>query len=316
VADDSAATLLLAGARLIWYAGCLVVIGAAAFRAIAGRLDDLHVAGWMRSAAGIGGAGAFILLAGTALRLYAQTYSMFGLEEPITPALLWLVAADLPPWSTGWALQLAAGLTAAAAFGIARWRSGRAWSMAQLAAAAIAATMPLTGHAVAQPDWYLLPIALQAGHALGAGTWLGGLFVLLVVSRDGGRPAQAHRAVARLVEAFSPVALAGVGLLTLSGAGTTLLYLDRAADLVQTPYGLALLWKLGLRGRRAWTCELALHAAAAPGGRRHTHAEADGRGRARAGGGRARHHRSADGSAAAGGMTTPSAQRITKAALS
>jgi putative copper export protein len=57
---------------------------------------------------------------------------------------------------------------------------------------------------VPQAQWYTLPIALQTMHVLGAGVWIGGLFVLLV-----GRP-RPRRSVTRvpagraLVNAFSP----------------------------------------------------------------------------------------------------------------
>lgn len=246
MSGDALTDVLLIASRWLWYAGCLGVIGASAFRLFvlpgaARAAPELD-----RAAAATGLIAAAVLLAGVLARLYAQAYVWFGLEEPVTPGLLLEVATDLPPWSTGWMLQLAAGAISAAAFGVARSGHRVAWFAAYAAAVAVAASAPLTGHAVAQAQWYSLPITVQAAHVLGAGVWIGGLFVVFVVAllRTGRRVVPGTPLVAALVNAFSPLAIAGAGLLALTGAVTAVLYLHAPADLWATPYGRTLLLKI------------------------------------------------------------------------
>lgn len=247
MSDQALADALLIASRLLWYAGCLGVIGASAFRLIVSTAVPRATAELDRAVAATGLLAAAVLLSGVLVRLYAQTYASFGLEEPVTASLLLEVATDLPPWSTGWMLQFAAAAISVAALGVARTGRRWAWIVAHFAAVAVAAAAPLTGHAVAQADWYRLPIALQSAHVLGAGVWIGGLFVLRVagVARTGG-PTLDPPPVAALVNAFSPFALGGAGLLALTGAVTAFLYLDALADLWTTGYGRTLLLKMAM----------------------------------------------------------------------
>ena len=240
MSSDALADALLVGSRLLWYAGLVGVIGACAFRLLLARAAAFGASG-ERTAGAIGLIAAAVLLAGALARLYAQAYVSFGIEEPLTPGLLWLVATDLPPWSTGWQLQLGAGAFAAAALGLVRAGGRAAWGAAYVASLAVAATAPLTGHAVSQADRPLLPVALQAGHVLGAGAWIGGLFAVSVAAlRRSGGPAP----VAALVHAFSPLAIAAVVLLALTGLGTVVLYLTAPSDLWATGYGRTLFLKI------------------------------------------------------------------------
>jgi putative copper export protein len=248
MSGDALADVLLIASRLLWYAGCLGIIGASAF-----RLFVLPAAGRAapeldRAAAATGLIAAAVLLAGVLARLYAQAYVSFGLEERITASLLLEVATGLPPWSTGWMLQLAAGVLSAAAYGVARRGRRVGWFAAYAGSAAVGASAPLTGHAVAQAQWYSLPITLQAAHVLGAGVWIGGLFVVLVVAvpRTGRRIVPGPPVLAALVNAFSPLAIAGAGLLAVTGASTAVLYLQAPADLWATWYGRTLLLKIAM----------------------------------------------------------------------
>jgi putative copper export protein len=245
MSGDALADILLVTSRVLWYVGCLGVIGAGAFRLLVTSAPVEGRRHSERHAATIGFVAAIVLLLGTLARLYAQAYASFGLDEPMTARLLLEVATDLPPWSTGWTWQVLAGVVSAAAFSVARAGRRAGWAAAYLGALAVAASAPLTGHAVAQADWYRLPLTLQAAHVLGAGVWIGGLFVLLVVGLRTPRRERAGPApAATLVAAFSPVALAGAGVLALSGVVTTSLYLDALADLWTTGYGRTLLLKI------------------------------------------------------------------------
>jgi copper transport protein len=114
---------------------------------------------------------------------------------------------------------------------------------------AICAANPLTGHAMAHAQpWQ--PAVLQALHLAGAGLWLGTLAMVVVACvrpapGEGPGPPSWERA-AVLVNAFSPLALAGAGLLVITGGATTWLYLETLDVLWTTEYGRALLVKLGL----------------------------------------------------------------------
>jgi putative copper export protein len=245
---ETFADVLLIASRLLWYGGCLGVIGAAAFRILILPAAGLTAPSLDRATATAGVAGAAILVAGVLARLYAQAYVSFGLDEPLTPELIWIVATDLPPWSTGWMVQFAAAVASLAAFGMARAGIRAGWALAALAALAVAGSAPFTGHAVSQDDWYALPIALQAAHVLGAGVWIGGLLVMIaagvpVLARY---PAADPSPVAALVNAFSPFALGGAALLALTGVVTTILYLHTVSDLWTTRYGVTLLLKVAM----------------------------------------------------------------------
>jgi putative copper export protein len=248
VSDDAFAEFLLIASRLLWYGGCLGVIGSSAFRVLILPAARLPSQSLDRATATAGVAGAAILLAGVLARLYAQAYVSFGLEEPLTLELIWIVATDLPPWSSGWLAQLAAAVFSLLAFAAARGGSRTGWALASVAALAVAGSAPLTGHAVAQADWYTLPIALQAVHVLGAGVWIGGLFVMVAagVSVLTRQPSPGTAPVAALVNAFSPFALGGAALLALTGVVTTVLYLHTVSDLWTTRYGLTLLLKVAV----------------------------------------------------------------------
>jgi putative copper export protein len=217
MSGDAVADGLLVASRMLWYAGLVGVIGASAFRLSVSWAANGATAELGREAATTGLAAAAALLSGLLARLYAQTYAAFGVEERVTAALLLEVAVDLPPWSTGWMFQFAAAGISLPALIVARAGRRQGWAVAYVAAIALAASAPLTGHAVAQAEWYVLPVVLQASHVLGAGLWIGGLFVLLVVgvARAGRlRP----QVLAALVNAFSPLALCGAGLVALTGA--------------------------------------------------------------------------------------------------
>lgn len=227
MAGDATADGLLAAARLVWYVGVLGVIGASACRLAIARNRALPPA----RLASVALAAAVTATAGALLRLYAQTYAYFGEDEGVTAALLLEVATDLPPWSHGWMLQAAAALTATGATAWLHRYPESAWVALHGAALAMAVTTPLTGHALANPEWRVVATPLQVLHVAGAGAWLGALAMLLVCAR------RAAVDLPLLVARFSPLAIAGAALLAASGAITAVLYLERPSDLWTTPYG-------------------------------------------------------------------------------
>jgi copper transport protein len=230
MAGDATADGLLAAARLLWYVGVLGVIGTSACRLVVARDRALPPARLTSTAV----VAALLGAAGVLLRLYAQTYAYFGVDEGVSVALLLEVATALPPWSHGWMLQAAAAL---ACLGVASWQRRSpesSWASFHAAAMAVAMTAPLTGHAMASPEWSVIATPLQAVHVAGAGAWLGGLAVLLRCTR----PASGDLPL--LVARFSPLAIAGAALLATSGVLTAVLYLEQLRDLWTTPYGTTL----------------------------------------------------------------------------
>lgn len=230
MSSEALAESLLVASRLIWYLGALGVIGACSFRLFV--LERTSGSPHRRTTR-FGLVAATVLVLGVAGRLYAQAYASFGLDEPLTTALLIVTALELPPWSTGWQLQASVALLTVAGFA---WSSVGSTGMRSISAAmvlAVALSAPLTGHAVSQPGSPIVPVVLQAIHVAGAGAWLGTLLVVLAVGvrHD---PLADHTA---LVAAFSPVALGAAALLFASGAITAVFYLEAVSQLWTTPYG-------------------------------------------------------------------------------
>jgi putative copper export protein len=185
-------------------------------------------------------AGATLLL--VIVRLLLQTYSIFGMDEGITVNGVRIVALETQ-WGTGWWWQfggaLAAVLLTAVAF------SSVAPLLLGAAALAVAATLPLTGHAVAEPG-PTLSVLTQVVHVVGGGLWLGTLsllFVFMFVGRKDHAPQHAL-----WIQSFSPLALSGAALLMISGVVTTVRYVDFPTALWTTPYGGVLTAKIILVG--------------------------------------------------------------------
>lgn len=101
-------------------------------------------------------------------------------------------------------------------------------------------TFGWTGHAAGGP-MPLLTISLQSIHTLAAFAWFGGIAVLVPVSWGG---AWKEAWFWGLLGRFSRLGLAGMVLLVVSGAITTLLRLKSPEQLVDTPYGQMLTVKL------------------------------------------------------------------------
>jgi len=123
------------------------------------------------------------------------------------------------------------------------------WMGAGVAALLLAAVPALSGHAAAVEGWTALALASDWLHVLGAGVWVGTLATLVLA----GLPAAAFApegegtgAFARLVGAFSPVALTGAGLAGATGVVNSLFHLGAVPQLWETAYGRALLLKLAL----------------------------------------------------------------------
>ncbi|MEP6691088.1 MAG: CopD family protein [Gemmatimonadaceae bacterium] len=171
--------------------------------------------------------------------------------------LLGALALALDLWATASEKQLALSAV------VAKGGPALVGQLALLALMAIAFALAARG---AAPGW---PIALVATtayalraivslkwtqivnplHVVGGGLWIGTLFVLFAAGVPAvmrGPAAQRGRAVADLVNAFSPLALVSTALLASMGVVTAWRHLKRVDALWTTPYGYTLLVKLTL----------------------------------------------------------------------
>ena len=99
------------------------------------------------------------------------------------------------------------------------------------------------------PQLGALAILADALHVLAAGGWIGGLLVLVAAGVPAAMRLEREErgpAVAALVNAFSPTALAFAGALTLTGLFAAWLHMGSIPALWASGYGRTLLVKLGV----------------------------------------------------------------------
>ena len=111
------------------------------------------------------------------------------------------------------------------------------------AALVVAAAFPLTGHATEHPWGSALGTGLHTVHIIAGGAWLGALFTMLLAGLRTARGDDAAD-VARMVGAFSPIALAAAGVALTAGGLMALAYVGTFGDLVGTRYGQVLVVKV------------------------------------------------------------------------
>lgn len=249
--------------RWATYVALMLVLGAAAFRvAVLGPLRRAggpdgapFAAEAARRAATVGLWSAAGLAAAALARLAAQSVAMHGAADALAPAMVGTMLSQTV-WGWGWLLQVGAALVAAAAFAAARRGKGAGWVVAALAALGLAFTPALSGHAAAAARLTTLAVLSDGLHVLGAGGWLGSLVVVLAAGVPAALALGAERrgaAVAALVNAFSPTALAFAGLTAGTGLFAGWLHVGRLAALWETGYGQTLLVKLAVLSLLAGT---------------------------------------------------------------
>lgn len=240
--------------RWALFVGLLGVVGAVCF-----RFFILPRVGWGKgpgsaisrstmeqSAASVGVAMAILVVLVALLRLYAQSYSLFGPNAALAQGSL--SALFDTRWGRVWWIQLAAAATALAGFLFARRRI-EGWILASIGVLILAYTPALSGHALSAQGPISLGVLVDGVHVLAAGGWLGSLLVVLVV----GIPAVMRvevpargLGVAALIQAFSPVAVAFAGGVVVTGILSAWLRLGAFPFLWTTEYGRTLLIKVGV----------------------------------------------------------------------
>lgn len=243
--------------RWLQFASILVLTGAVAFQVFVlgflrkkQRPDSPMLRPASQRAATVGFYAALVLVAVAIMRLLAQSYAMHDPSSGFAPALMWSMIGQTT-WGWGWLLQVLAAIVATAGFSAIRRDPSRGWGIATVGAVLGAFAPALSGHAASAPMMRSLAILADGVHIIGASGWLGSLLILLAAGIPAAmRLEQEHRgpAVADLVNAFSPTALAFAGLTASAGVFAAWLHLGTISALWQTQYGKTLLVKLAILG--------------------------------------------------------------------
>ncbi len=235
-------------ARWVSFIALFIVIGVVAFRfGVLGRMGtgiaDTFVLIASSNAATLGIGGAIAVVLSAALELARESSDM-----PDVALTTMLFGSS---WGRSIFLQMLVAVAAAGAFRAAQTgtETSRAngWRAAFIAAAVLAATPALGGHA-ASGEWAFIAIPLDTIHVAAGSAWLGSLAVIVIVgisaalkTPDSIRPGER---VASLINTFSPMALICGGLVVATGSVASVLHLCHVSDLWTAPYGVALSLKL------------------------------------------------------------------------
>ncbi len=129
-----------------------------------------------------------------------------------------------------------------------RLRGQWKWWLVLACSLAAAIFTGMVSHAAASPDDRLTAIATELCHIAAAGAWLGVLLHLVLARNliESATDAPGAALVAQIIKRFSPVALAAVSVLMLSGVLAAARLLATAAAVPTSAYGLTLLVKMAL----------------------------------------------------------------------
>jgi len=248
---DEASSVSNSLARAFSFFGLLVLIGATTFRMLVlPRSVEINTeirARMERRAAILGLAASVLVILSALARIHLESEMMSAMPGMQTMGMMDM--AMHTRWGFALRLELAAALVALVSFGLAVRRLRGAWLVATISAIVLAVTPALAGHAAASPRFTSLMIASDFLHVLGASSWLGSLFAVLIV----GIPvsfalngAERWSSVASLVNSFSPLALASASVVVVSGLIASWVHLEHLSALWRTAYGQTLLIKLAL----------------------------------------------------------------------
>ena len=232
-------------ANWLTFLGVFALVGVAGARVIFARLEasDAGTGAWTESdrlARKLGAAAAAMLLIAAAFRLLAQAESFLDPGEYLSLAAVKAVLST--EWGRGWWIQVGSALVAILA-------SLGPSMLAMAGALLVSVTLPLTGHAMDSPGGPVLGVALHGLHAFAGALWLGTLAVALFTWQRSDPPERSgrrHARLARLIEKFSPMALASAFVLVATGTAEAWSLVGSFAALRETVYGRRLLLKLAL----------------------------------------------------------------------
>jgi copper transport protein len=248
---DAASSLSNSLARAFSFVGLLALIGAAAFRTLvlprARGINAELRAQMEKRVAVLGLAASMVVIIGALARLFLESDMMSAMPGMQTMSMTNM--AMHTRWGFTLRLELGAAFVALVSFILAARRLRGAWLVASISAVILAVTPALAGHAAASPKFTSLMIVSDFLHVLGGASWLGSLLAVMVVgvplalTLDG---VERWSSVASLVNSFSPLALASVAVVVVSGLIASWVHLEHLSALWQTAYGQVLLLKLAL----------------------------------------------------------------------
>lgn len=227
------------------FSGLLLGIGVVAGRWIilpsAIGADDARHDRLVSRSAGLGAGGALLVFVGLAFYLVRQVLEFRDPFAPLGEDLSLLMSTS---WGTSWVAAAVGSLVVAA--GMLAARSGRnvGWWVATPAALLLAGFPGLTGHASGADELRALALAFDGLHVWAAGAWMGGLALVLYLEARERSSGGAASLLPDLVPAFSPVAMASVALLVLTGLFASWSHLEGLEALWTTSYGRILSLKL------------------------------------------------------------------------
>ena len=174
-------------------------------------------------------------------------------RDPLVP---WAEDAGVllaTPWGLAWKLAVVGAFVLLGAFALSAPRSDgspirqSAWVAARVVAGAMCAFPAFTGHAVSTGGLRWLTVPADILHVLAAGTWIGGLFFVLVAERrERRRTGRGNALLGEVVPYFSPVALVSAAVLIGTGSFAATVHVESLEALVASQYGRFLLTKIGL----------------------------------------------------------------------
>ena len=248
---DAASSVGNSLARAFSFVGLLVLIGATSFRVLVlprAREIKSEIRSRMDRRAAVLGLVASVLVIVSAL-------VRIGLESEIMnamPGMQTMSMTDMTMhtrWGFALRLELGAAFVALISFTLATRGLRVAWAVATISAVVLAVTPALAGHAAASPRFTSVMIASDFLHVLGASSWLGSLFAVMVVGVPLAFALDAVErwpSIASLVNSFSPIALVSATVVGISGVIASWVHLEHLSALWQTNYGQVLLVKLFL----------------------------------------------------------------------
>jgi len=248
---DAASSVGNSLARALSFLGILALIGTVAFRTLvlpraAGITAEMR-AQMERRAAVLGLAAGAVVIISAFARLFLESEMMSAM-----PGMQTMSMADMAMhtrWGFALRLELGAAFVALVSFILAARRLRGAWLLAGISAIVLAVTPALAGHAAASPRFTSLMIVTDFSHVLGGASWLGNLLAIMLIGVPIALKLDGEvrwEAVASLVNAFSPIALASAAIVGASGVVASWVHLEHLAALWQTAYGQVLLLKLAL----------------------------------------------------------------------
>jgi copper transport protein len=200
-----------------------------------------------------------VLLAANVLALLQQSMVFFntGLSEVITQNL-WALVRIGSRFGDFWNIRMMLLVLMAGLHGASLYFRDRApeavrafWSANMWAGILLLATNSVTAHAAGALLWPWGAVIADWLHLFTAGLWLGGLAALVLVMPVALKPydtATRQQALHAVLRRFSPIAVASLVVVTATGIYSSLTWLYSPADIVQTPWGGALVIKTLLVG--------------------------------------------------------------------